>query len=61
MDVVRDIELVYYRGAEDESDIPPKMLLDKIEKGELGQKTGQGFYSYPDPVYLDANWLRKKV
>ena len=42
LDVVRDIEEVYYRESGDESDAPPKLLLDKIEKGELGMKTGKG-------------------
>jgi 3-hydroxybutyryl-CoA dehydrogenase len=26
---------------------PPKVLVDLVDAGHLGQKTGQGFYSYP--------------
>jgi 3-hydroxybutyryl-CoA dehydrogenase len=26
---------------------PPKVLVDFVEAGHLGQKTGQGFYTYP--------------
>jgi 3-hydroxybutyryl-CoA dehydrogenase len=26
---------------------PPKVLMDLVEAGHLGQKTGQGFYTYP--------------
>jgi 3-hydroxybutyryl-CoA dehydrogenase len=26
---------------------PPKVLVDLVEAGHLGQKTGRGFYSYP--------------
>ena len=26
---------------------PPQVLLDLVEAGHLGQKTGQGFYTYP--------------
>jgi 3-hydroxybutyryl-CoA dehydrogenase len=48
LDVVRDIEMVYYRESGDESDAPPSLLLDKIARGELGRKTGKGFYHYPD-------------
>jgi 3-hydroxybutyryl-CoA dehydrogenase len=58
LDVVRDIERVYYDELGDESDYPPKLLLDKIEKGELGIKTGKGFYTYPNPAYHDPNWLK---
>jgi 3-hydroxybutyryl-CoA dehydrogenase len=58
LDVVRDIELVYYHESGDASDAPPALLLDKIAKGELGIKTGQGFYTYPNPAYADPDWLR---
>ena len=57
LDVVRDIELVYYRESGDPSDKPPKILLDKISKGELGAKTGRGFYMYPSPSYRKPGWL----
>lgn len=58
LDVVRDIEMVYYHESGDESDLPPRLLLDKIEKGELGIKTGKGFYGYPNPAYQDPSWLK---
>jgi 3-hydroxybutyryl-CoA dehydrogenase len=58
LDVVRDIEMVYYHESGDASDAPPKLLLDKIEKGELGMKTGKGFYTYPGPAFEALGWLR---
>lgn len=58
LDTVRDIELVYYRESGNEPDSPPKVLLDKIDKGELGVKTGKGFYTYPNPVFEDPSWLK---
>jgi 3-hydroxybutyryl-CoA dehydrogenase len=58
LDVVRDIELVYYTKSGDESDAPPTLLLDKIEQGALGIKTGKGFYTYPNPAFQDPSWLR---
>jgi 3-hydroxybutyryl-CoA dehydrogenase len=58
LDVVRDIEMVYYRESGDELDAPPKLLLDKIARGELGVKTGKGFYSYPNPAYRAPGWLK---
>lgn len=58
LDVVRDVELVYYRESGDESDAPPKLLLDKIQNGELGIKTGKGFYTYPNPAFQAPGWLK---
>jgi len=59
LDVIRDIEMVYYEESGDESDAPPKVLLEKIEKGELGVKTGKGFYTYPHPAYESPSFLRE--
>ena len=57
LDVIRDIEMVYYLESGALSDAPPKVLLDKIASGELGVKTGAGFYSYPHPVYEEPGFL----
>lgn len=59
LDVVRDIELVYYGQSGDPSDAPPQVLLDKIAAGELGIKTGRGFYDYPDPSWRRPNFLKQ--
>jgi len=58
LDVIHDIEMVYYRESKDPKDHPPQALKQKIDRGELGVKTGQGFYSYPDPEYLGEDFLR---
>jgi 3-hydroxybutyryl-CoA dehydrogenase len=58
LDVVRDIEMVYYQESRDPSDKPPKMLLDMIEQGKLGRKSGEGFYDYPDPAFERPGWLK---
>jgi 3-hydroxybutyryl-CoA dehydrogenase len=58
LDVVRDIELSYYRESGDESDLPPRALEEMVERGDLGEKSGRGFYEYPDPAYLRPGWLR---
>jgi 3-hydroxybutyryl-CoA dehydrogenase len=60
LDVVRDIEMVYYEESGAERDAPPGMLLEMIERGELGLKTGKGFYTYPDPGYLEPGFLKGK-
>jgi 3-hydroxybutyryl-CoA dehydrogenase len=48
LDVVYDIEMMYYNESGDPGDKPPQELKDKIEKNELGQKTGKGFYDWKD-------------
>jgi 3-hydroxybutyryl-CoA dehydrogenase len=57
LDVVYDIEMVYYEESGDNKDKPQQILQDKIKKGELGAKTGKGFYTYPDPSYMKPGWL----
>lgn len=60
LDVIYDIEMVYYRNSKDPKDHPPEALKQKIDKGELGVKTGKGFYTYPDPEYLQDDFLSTK-
>jgi 3-hydroxybutyryl-CoA dehydrogenase len=57
LDVIYDIEMVYFNESQDPKDFPPAALKKKIEKGELGVKSGKGFYSYPDPEYLNPDFL----
>ena len=57
LDVIYDIEMVYYCNSKDPKDHPPEALKQKIDKGELGVKSGKGFYSYPDPEYLQDGFL----
>ena len=33
-------------------------LKEYISKGHLGQKSGQGFYSYPEPAYRNPGFVR---
>jgi len=58
LDVVRDIEMIYYKASKNPSDKPPKLLLEMIAKGKLGVKSGEGFYKYPNPVFKNPDWLR---
>jgi 3-hydroxybutyryl-CoA dehydrogenase len=57
LDVVYDIEMVYYRESNDPKDKPPDALLEMVKKRELGVKSGKGFYTYPDPEYLRPDFL----
>jgi 3-hydroxybutyryl-CoA dehydrogenase len=58
LDVVKDIEEHYASESGDPADLPPPILTEKVARGDLGQKTGQGFYSYPNPAYADPNFLK---
>ncbi len=58
LDVIWDIEMIYYRESGDPKDHPPQALKDKIACGELGVKTGKGFYDYPNPAYLEPDFLK---
>lgn len=58
LDIVKQIELTYYAESQDPDDIPPVALDEMIEKNFLGEKTGKGFYSYPNPEYLQKGWLK---
>jgi 3-hydroxybutyryl-CoA dehydrogenase len=60
LDVIRDIETQYYLDSGDVRDKPPQMLEDMVSRGQLGVKTGQGFYTYPNPDYEQPAWLRKE-
>ena len=58
LDVVYDIEMVYYNESKDPKDHPPKALKDKVDRKELGIKTKKGFYIYPDPEYTRPDFLK---
>ncbi len=60
LDTVFNIEMVYYDESKDPRDKPPDALAEMVKKGELGMKSGKGFYSYPNPEFLEPNFLNPK-
>ncbi len=46
LDVVYDIEMMYYHESGDPRDQPPQRLKEMVDRGELGVKAGKGFYHY---------------
>lgn len=60
LDVVRDIENIYFEASGDPSDRPPGMLEKMIVAGRVGEKADRGFYRYPDPAYQRVDFLERK-
>jgi 3-hydroxybutyryl-CoA dehydrogenase len=48
LDVRLAIAEYLYRSLEEPQFEPPRILRDKVKKGELGKKTGRGFYTWSD-------------
>ena len=57
LDVIQDIELHYAAESGDPEDRPRPILTERVERGDLGLKTGRGFYDYPDPAWMRADFL----
>jgi len=57
LDVVKDIEEHYASESNDPSDLPPSILTDRVSRGDLGIKTGRGFYTYPTPAWAQPDFL----
>ena len=57
LDLVYDMEMASFQESNDPKDRPPACLQEKIRRGELGVKSGKGFYSYPKPEFLSPDFL----
>lgn len=57
LDVVQAIEQSYFDDSGDPRDKPPAALSEKVGRGELGVKTGKGFYAYPNPEWSRDDFL----
>jgi 3-hydroxybutyryl-CoA dehydrogenase len=47
LDVCVGIMRVLHEGLAEERFAPPRVLVELVESGRLGQKTQEGFYRYP--------------
>jgi 3-hydroxybutyryl-CoA dehydrogenase len=57
LDVVRDIEMIYFELSGDPDDRPPPLLDRMVAEGKLGEKSGEGFYRWPDPEFEREDFL----
>lgn len=56
LDVIADIEDSYIALSPDPTDVRSKTLHGLLAEGRLGEKSGSGFYDYPDPAFRQTGW-----
>ena len=61
LDVIQNTELSYFEESKDNQDKPPDGFKAMVERGELGMKSGKGFYDYPSPAYRNSDFLAGSV
>jgi len=59
LNVVADIEDSYIAVSQDPTDQPSAALHALVDAGHLGEKTGSGFYDYPNPAFRAPGWPRQ--
>jgi 3-hydroxybutyryl-CoA dehydrogenase len=52
--------MAYWKESGDPNDRPPDALKEMIDRGELGMKSGKGFYTWPEPEFARPDFLDPK-
>jgi 3-hydroxybutyryl-CoA dehydrogenase len=53
IDIGYHAKLARHAVTGDPRDLPSRTVTELVERGELGRKTGKGFYTYPDKIGED--------
>jgi 3-hydroxybutyryl-CoA dehydrogenase len=53
IDIGHHAKLARHAVTGDPRDLPSRTVTELVERGELGRKTGKGFYTYPDKIGED--------
>lgn len=48
IDIAHDVRMVKYERSGDEEDKPRDSIIERYERGDLGRKTGKGWYTYDE-------------
>ena len=55
-----ELKATYFDKPGGEENTNKTLAIAKQRADELGIKTGRGFYTYPNPAYMDSSFLTGK-
>jgi 3-hydroxybutyryl-CoA dehydrogenase len=61
LDIVYAVQNLYYEDSKDPYFKPPQALKEMVDRGDLGVKTGRGFYTWPEAECVQPDFLETRV